>query len=50
MGKIVFFDNTGQLLCIDMNAAAQYICGYITKNESGMSRLLKAVNDETMNY
>ena len=34
-------------ICIDMYAAAQYICGYITKNESGMSRLLKAVNEET---
>ena len=32
-----------------MYAAAQYICGYLTKNESGMSKLLKAVNEETTN-
>ena len=27
-------------------ACAQYIVGYLTKNESGMSKLLKAVNDQ----
>ena len=26
-------------------ACAQYIIGYLTKNESGMSQLLKAIND-----
>ena len=36
-------------ICIDQYAAAQYICGYITKNEAGMSRLLKAVNEESTN-
>ena len=34
-------------ICIDHYAAAQYICGYLTKNESGISKLLKAVNEET---
>ena len=24
----------------------KYICGYLTKNESGVSKLLKTVNDE----
>ena len=28
-------------------ACAQYVVGYLTKNESGMSKLLKAVNDQT---
>ena len=36
-------------ICIDQYSCAQYICGYLTKNESGMSRLLKAVNEETNN-
>ena len=27
-------------------ACAQYVVGYLTKNESGMSKLLKAVNDQ----
>ena len=36
-------------ICIDQYSCAQYICGYLTKNESGMSKLLKAVNDETNN-
>ena len=36
-------------LCIDQYSCAQYICGYLTKNESGMSKLLKAVNEETNN-
>ena len=34
-------------ICIDQYSVAQYICGYLTKNESGMSKLLKAVNEET---
>ena len=33
-------------LCIDQYSCAQYICGYLTKNESGMSKLLKAVDEE----
>ena len=33
-------------ICVDMYACAQYICGYITKNEDGMSKLLKEVNDD----
>ena len=36
-------------ICIDQYSVAQYICGYLTKNESGMSKLLKAVNEETSN-
>ena len=36
-------------ICIDHYSCAQYICGYLTKNESGISRLLKAVNEETNN-
>ena len=35
--------------CIDQYSCAQYICGYLTKNESGISKLLKAVNEETSN-
>ena len=27
-------------------ACAQYVVGYLTKNESGMSKLLKAVNEQ----
>ena len=33
-------------LVIDMYCCAQYVCGYLTKNEAGISKLLKAVNDE----
>ena len=36
-------------ICIDQFSCAQYICGYLTKNESGVSKLLKAVNEETNN-
>ena len=28
-------------ICIDQYSVAQYICGYLTKNESGISKLLK---------
>ena len=31
---------------VDQYAAAQYICGYLCKNEAGMSQLLKNINDE----
>ena len=34
-------------ICIDHFACAQYICGYLTKNESGISLLLKAINEDT---
>ena len=34
-------------ICIDQYSVAQYICGYLTKNESGISQLLKSVNEET---
>ena len=37
-------------ICIDQYSCAQYICGYLTKNESGISKLLKAVNDETFGF
>ena len=37
-------------ICIDQYSCAQYICGYLTKNEGGMSKLLKAVNDECTNF
>ena len=33
-------------IVIDMFAVAQYICAYLTKNEAGLSKLLKAVNEE----
>ena len=33
-------------LVIDQYACAQYVCGYLTKNEAGISKLLKAVNEE----
>ena len=33
-------------LVVDMYACAQYITGYLTKNEDGISKTLKAVNDE----
>ena len=33
-------------LVVDMYACAQYICGYLTKTEDGISKTLKAVNDE----
>ena len=36
-------------ICIDHYACAQYICGYLTKNESGISKLLKAVNEQSSN-
>ena len=36
-------------ICIDHYSCAQYVCGYLTKNESGVSKLLKAVNDECQN-
>ena len=36
-------------ICIDQYSAAQYICGYLTKNESGISKLLKSVNEECNN-
>ena len=43
----LFKANHDLQICIDQYSVAQYICGYLTKNESGMSKLLKAVNDET---
>jgi hypothetical protein len=36
-------------IVIDQYAAAQYVCGYLTKNEAGISKLLKAVNEESDN-
>ena len=36
-------------IVIDQYAAAQYVCGYLTKNEEGISKLLKAVNEESEN-
>ena len=33
-------------IVIDQFACAQYVCGYLTKNEGGISKLLKAVNDD----
>ena len=33
-------------IVVDMFAVAQYICAYLTKNEAGLSKLLKAVNEE----
>ena len=34
---------------IDQYACAQYVCGYLTKNEGGISKLLRAVNEECVN-
>ena len=36
-------------MVVDQYACAQYICGYLTKNEAGMSNLLKNINDNTEN-
>ena len=36
-------------MVVDQYACAQYICGYLTKNEAGMSNLLKNVNDSADN-
>ena len=36
-------------MVVDQYACAQYICGYLTKNEEGMSKLLKKINDEAKN-
>ena len=46
---ILHLSNHDMQIVIDQFAAAQYVCGYLTKNEAGMSRLLKAVNDESVN-
>ena len=43
----LFKANHDLQICIDQYSVAQYICGYLTKNESGMSKLLRAVNEET---
>ena len=32
----------------DEYAVAEYICNYVTKNESGLSSLLKNINDEAI--
>ena len=36
-------------ICIDPYAATQYVTKYVTKSESGMSMLLKAIHEETTN-
>ena len=36
-------------ICIDLYAVAQYVCGYLTKNESGISKLLKAIDEASKN-
>ena len=33
-------------VCVDQYAVAAYICGYLTKNESGLSKLLRTINEE----
>ena len=35
--------------CMDPYSTAEYIVGYLTKNESGMSALLKKVDEECSN-
>ena len=35
-------------LIIDEYAVAEYVCDYLTKNESGTSALLKNINDEAI--
>ena len=37
-------------IVVDQYACAQYICGYLTKNEQGMSQLLKNINDNANNF
>merc|ERR1712243_397107 len=41
--------NHDMQICFDQYSCAQYICGYLTKNEAGISKLLKSVNDDTSN-
>ena len=41
----LFKSNHDCQICIDPYAATQYITKYVTKSESGMSLLLKAIND-----
>ena len=36
-------------MVVDQYSCAQYICGYLTKNEEGMSKLLKYINDNAEN-
>ena len=36
-------------ICVDPYAACQYISKYITKNEAGTSRLMKAIEEEALN-
>ena len=36
-------------IVVDQYAVAQYIVGYLTKNEAGMSKLLKNINDSAPN-
>ena len=36
-------------ILIGYYACAQYVCGYLTKNKGGISKLLKAVNEEYQN-
>ena len=43
------FANHDIQIVIDQYACAQYVCGYLTKNEGGISKLLKAVNEECVN-
>ena len=33
-------------IVVDQYAVASYVCGYLTKNESGISKLLRTINEE----
>ena len=44
----VFKSNMDMQIVIDPYAAAQYILNYLTKNEAGNSKLLKAIDQETL--
>jgi len=46
--SIVFNPNEDIQFITDEYAVAEYICNYVTKNESGLSSLLKNINDEAI--
>ena len=45
----LFRANHDLQICVDPYAAGQYVSKYITKNEAGTSRLMKAIEEEALN-
>ena len=45
----LFQANHDLQICVDPYAAGQYVSKYITKNEAGTSRLMKAIEEEALN-